>query len=155
VQGPAIGGGLGVALVGDFRIGCAEARFSANFNRLGIHPGFGLSYTLPALVGKQHAAMLFYTGKRIDGEQALAMGLIDELVPLAQVRERAMELAQEIATSSPGAVQSTRATLQGDRVDRIRLAVARESAEQTWQFKAPDFAEGVKAMAERRAPNFA
>lgn len=155
VQGPAIGGGLGVALVGDFRIGCAEARFSANFNRLGIHPGFGLSYTLPALVGKQQAAMLFYTGKRIDGEQALAMGLLDELVPQAQVRERAMELAQEIATSSPGAVQSTRATLQGDRVDRIRLAVARESAEQTWQFKAPDFAEGVKAMAERRAPNFA
>ncbi|ARU03489.1 enoyl-CoA hydratase [Comamonas serinivorans] len=155
VQGPAIGGGLGVALVADFRIACPEARFSANFNRLGIHPGFGLSHTLPALVGKQQAALLFYTGKRINGEEALAMGLADELVPQDQVRERALALAQEIATSSPGAVQSTRATLQGDRVEKIRSAVARESAEQAWQFKADDFKEGVQAMAERREPRFA
>ncbi len=53
VQGPAIGGGLGVALVADFRVTCAEAKFSANFNRLGFHPGFGLSATLPRLVGVQ------------------------------------------------------------------------------------------------------
>ena len=58
VQGPAIGGGLGVALVADFRVTCAEAKFSANFNRLGFHPGFGLSATLPRLVGVQKAAML-------------------------------------------------------------------------------------------------
>ena len=58
VQGPAIGGGLGLALVGDFRVSCPEAKFSANFNRLGFHPGFGLSVTLPRLVGVQKAAML-------------------------------------------------------------------------------------------------
>ena len=155
IQGPAIGGGLGLALVGDFRVGSAEARFSANFNRLGFHPGFGLSYTLPALVGKQKAALLFYTGKRIGGEEALAIGLLDELVPAEQVRERAMALAQEIAISSPRAVQSTRATIRGDMVEKIRSAVARESSEQTWQFKTPDFKEGVAAMAERRDPNFA
>lgn len=155
VQGPAIGGGLGLALVGDFRIGCAETRFSANFNRLGIHPGFGLSHTLPALVGHQKASMLFYTGKRIDGAESLAMGLLDELVPQDQVRERALALAQEIATSSPRAVQSTRATLLAGRVEKIRSAVARESSEQTWQFKTNDFNEGVAAMAERRDPNFA
>jgi enoyl-CoA hydratase/carnithine racemase len=155
VQGPAIGGGLGLALVGDFRVGCAEARFSANFNRLGFHPGFGLSHTLPALVGLQKAAHLFYTGRRIGGEEALAIGLLDELVPADQVRECAMALAREIAISSPRAVQSTRATLKGDVVEKIRSAVARESSEQTWQFKTPDFKEGVAAMAERRDPNFA
>ena len=83
VQGPAIGGGLGVALVADFRVTCAEAKFSANFNRLGFHPGFGLSATLPRLVGVQKAAMLFYTGRRINGTEAAAMGLADLLVPQA------------------------------------------------------------------------
>ncbi len=155
VQGPAIGGGLGLALVGDFRVTCPEARFSANFNRLGFHPGFGLSHTLPALVGMQKAAALFYTGKRIGGEEAVAIGLADELVRLEQVRGRAMTLATELAISSPRAVQSTRATLRGDTVEKIRRAVARESSEQNWQFQGSDFKEGVAAMSERRDPDFA
>jgi len=154
IHGPAIGGGLGLALVPDFRVTCPEARFSANFNRLGIHPGFGLSVTLPRLVGPQKAAMLLYTGRRIDGEEALAIGLADVLVPQGEVRNEAIRLATEIATSSPLAVQSTRATLRAGLVDQIRLAVARESTEQNWQLKSADFAEGVKAMAERRAPVF-
>ena len=61
IHGAAIGGGLGLALVPDFRVTCEEARFSANFNRLGFHPGFGLTATLPRLVGPQQAALLFYT----------------------------------------------------------------------------------------------
>ncbi|ODT36793.1 MAG: enoyl-CoA hydratase [Lautropia sp. SCN 70-15] len=154
IHGPAIGGGLGLALVPDFRVTCPEARFSANFNRLGFHPGFGLSYTLPRLVGPQHAAMLFYTGRRVGGEEAARIGLADVLVPQDQVRAKALELATEIAISSPLAVQSTRATLRAGLVEQVRLAVARESVEQNWQFKTEDFAEGVKAMAERRPPNF-
>lgn len=154
IHGPAIGGGLGLALVPDFRVTCPEARFSANFNRLGFHPGFGLSYTLPRLVGPQQAAMLFYTGKRIGGDEAVRIGLADVLVPQAEVRNEAMRMATEIAISSPLAVQSTRATLRAGMVEQIRLAVARESVEQNWQFKTEDFKEGVKAMAERRPPNF-
>src|SRR5216683_6576584 len=57
VQGAAVGGGLGLALIADFRVTCQEARFSANFNRLGFHPGFGLTVTLPRLVGAQQAAL--------------------------------------------------------------------------------------------------
>lgn len=154
IHGPAIGGGLGLALVPDFRVTCPEARFSANFNRLGFHPGFGLSYTLPRLIGPQHAAMLFYTGQRIGGEEAVRIGLADVLVPQSQVRAKALELAAEIAISSPLAVQSTRATLRAGMVEQIRHAVARESVEQNWQFKTEDFKEGVKAMAERRNPDF-
>ncbi len=154
IHGPAIGGGLGLALVPDFRVTCPEARFSANFNRLGFHPGFGLSYTLPRLVGPQHAAMLFYTGRRVGGEEAVRIGLADVLVPQDQVRAKALELATEIAISSPLAVQSTRATLRTGMVEQIRQAVARESVEQNWQFKTEDFKEGVKAMAERRNPEF-
>ncbi|NLD68488.1 MAG: enoyl-CoA hydratase/isomerase family protein [Limnobacter sp.] len=154
IHGPAIGGGLGLALVPDFRVTCPEARFSANFNRLGFHPGFGLSHTLPRIVGPQHAAMLFYTGRRIGGEEAVRIGLADVLVSQDQVRAKAIELATEIAISSPLAVQSTRATLRAGLVEQIRLAVARESVEQNWQFETQDFKEGVKAMAERRAPVF-
>lgn len=154
VHGAAVGGGLGLALVADFRVTCAEARFSANFNRLGFHPGFGLSVTLPRLVGPQRAALLLYTGRRIGGEEAVAMGLADVLVAQDQVRTEAARLAREIATSAPLAVQSTRATLRNGLVEQIRLAVAHESAEQNAQFKTADFKEGVAAMAARREPRF-
>jgi len=154
VHGPAVGGGLGLALVADFRITCAEARFSANFNRLGFHPGFGLSVTLPRLVGGQQAALLFYTGRRIDGHEAQRIGLADELVARDRVRLRALELAREIAVSAPLAVQATRATLRAGLVEQIRSAVAHESAQQNLHFETADFREGVAAMAARREPRF-
>ena len=154
VHGPAVGGGLGLALVADFRVTCPEAKFSANFNRLGFHPGFGLSVTLPRLVGVQKAALLFYTGRRIAGEEAVAIGLADVLVAQNQVRAEAVKLAREIATSAPLAVQSTRATLRRGLVEQIRSAVAHESTEQNAHFKTADFGEGVAAMAARREPRF-
>lgn len=154
VHGPAIGGGLGVALVGDFRIACEEARFSANFSRLGFHPGFGLSVTLPRLVGLQAAQRLFFVGERINGAQAHAIGLVDELVPQSQVVQRALALAQDIALSAPIAIESVRATLRQGLVEQLREAVIHESAEQYQQFKTDDFKEGVRAMTERRPPRF-
>ena len=155
VQGSAVGGGLGLALTADFRVTCKEAKFSANFNRLGFHPGFGLSFTLPRLVGQQKASWLFYSGSRIDGEEAVRIGLADFLVEQHEVREKALELARQIAVSSPRAVQSTRATLRTGLVEQVRLAVARESAEQAVHMTSDDMREGVAAMAERRDPDFA
>lgn len=73
VHGAAVGGGLGLAMVADFRVTCPEARFSANFTRLGFHPGFGLTVTLPAVIGPTKAALLFYTSRRIGGEEALKL----------------------------------------------------------------------------------
>jgi enoyl-CoA hydratase/carnithine racemase len=154
VHGPAIGGGLGLALVADFRVACAEARFSANFTRLGFHPGFGLSVTLPRLVGPQQAALLFLTGRRIGGEEALRIGLVDALVPQDRVRAEAARLAREIATSAPIAVQATRATLHQGLLAQIRSAIAHESALQQAHLKTADFREGVAAMAARREPRF-
>ena len=133
IQGPAVGGGLGLALVPDFRVTCTEARFSANFNRLGFHPGFGLTYTLPRLVGEQQAALLFYTGRRIPGDEAVRIGLADLLVPQAEVRSAAQALALEIAQSSPLAVLATRETMRrgfarsrrgGDRARAGRAGLA-------------------------------
>ncbi|MBV8273273.1 MAG: enoyl-CoA hydratase/isomerase family protein [Cupriavidus sp.] len=154
IEGAAVGAGLGLALVADFRVTCSEARFSANFNRLGFHPGFGMSVTLPRLVGEQQAALLFYTGRRIGGEEAVRIGLADELVEKAAVTTRAMALAHEIAASAPLAVESTRETLRLGLADRVVQANQRELAIQRVQFRSADFREGVAAMAERRLPAF-
>ena len=154
IQGPAVGGGLGLALVPDLRVACPEARFCANFTRLGFHPGFGLTETLPALIGPSKAALMFYTGRRVKGEEACAMGLADVLVPQAELRAAAQALAREIAASAPLAVVATRATLRAGLAGRVRAATERELAEQTRLRKTEDFKEGVKASAERRTPRF-
>jgi enoyl-CoA hydratase/carnithine racemase len=154
IQGAAIGGGLGLALMPDFRVAAPEARFSANFARLGFHHGFGLSVTLPDLVGRQRAMELLYTGKRIRAEEALEIGLCDRIAPLNELRRAATQLAREIALSAPLAVRSIRETLRGDLPERIRRATDREKAEQERLQKTHDFKEGVRAMAERRTPDF-
>lgn len=154
VQGAAIGAGLGLALAADFRVTCAEARFSANFNRLGIHPGFGVTYTLPRLVGHQRAAILALTGRRIPGEEAFGMGLADMLVEHEAVPQAAIQLAEEISMSAPNAVQTTRKTLRGSFEVDVRRTISHELEVQLPQYGTKDFAEGVAAMAARRVPNF-
>lgn len=154
VHGAAVGGGLGLAMVADFRVTCPEARFCANFTRLGFHPGFGLTVTLPAVIGPTKAALMFYTSRRVRGDEAHAMGLADVLVPQGEVRAAALTLAAEIAENSPLGLIATRATMRGNLADRVREATDRELAEQTCLRKTDDFKEGVKATAERRLPIF-
>jgi len=154
VQGAAVGGGLGLAMVGDFRVACPEARFTANFSLLGFHQGFGLSETLPRAIGNQKALELLYTGKRIGGEEAFAIGLADRLVRQAEVRSAAQAFAAEIAAAAPLAVDSIRETMRGDLAEKVRVATDRELAEQNRLQQTKDFREGVKAMAERRKPEF-
>ena len=155
IHGAAVGGGLGLALVQDFRVTCPEARFCANFTRLGFHPGFGLTVTLPEVIGKSNAALMLYTSRRFTGEDARQMGLVDVLVPQPEVRAAAQKLAAEIAENAPLGVAATRATLRAGLADRVAAATAHELAEQSRLRKTADFKEGVKAMAERRVPDFA
>jgi enoyl-CoA hydratase/carnithine racemase len=154
VHGAAVGGGLGLAMVADFRVTCPEARFCANFTRLGFHPGFGLTVTLPAVIGETKAALMFYTSRRVPGDDAYAMGLADVLVPQDQVRDAAIKLAAEIGENSPLGLIATRMTLRGNIADRVRQATDHELEEQTRLRRTDDFKEGVKAVAERRAPSF-
>ena len=155
VQGAAIGGGLGLALSADFRVASPSSRFAANFARLGIHHGFGLTVTLPAAVGMQAALELLYTGparararRRTRSASAIAWPAMSEL------RGEAHALAAEIAASAPLAVRAIRQTMRGDLADRVRAATERERAQQTPLFATDDFQEGVRATAERRTPRF-
>jgi enoyl-CoA hydratase/carnithine racemase len=154
IHGAAVGGGLGLAMVPDFRVTCPEARFVANFTRLGFHPGFGLTETLPTVIGKTNANMMFYTSRRIGGEEAYRMGLANALVPQDQVRDVAQKLAAEIAENAPLAILATRATMREGLADRVKAATEHELAQQSHLRTTDDFKEGVKAMAERRVPDF-
>jgi enoyl-CoA hydratase/carnithine racemase len=106
------------------------------------------------LVGPQVAAELLYTGRRVTGDEAVALGLADRLAPLDEIRAAAHDLAREIAMSAPLAVQSIRATLRGDLADQVAAATAHELTEQVRLRATEDFAEGTRAMAERRSPVF-
>ena len=154
VQGAAVGGGFGLALMPDFRVACPEARFTANFVKLGFTPGFGLTHTLPRMIGQQAATDLFYTGRRIGGEEAHQLGIVDRLVPQDQVREAAIAYAREIAENAPLALISLRKQMRGDLAAEVKKATDVEGFEQFHLQRTNDHKEGVKAVAERRAGNF-
>jgi enoyl-CoA hydratase/carnithine racemase len=154
IQGAAVGAGLGLALVADFRVAAPEARLAANFVKLGFHPGFGISHTLPRLIGPQRASLMCLTGRRIKAEEALGFGLIDQIVPAAELRAAALQLAAEIAENAPLAVQATRATLRAELAAQVQVQTAEEFAQQSRLRKTMDFAEGVRAVQERRPGRF-
>jgi enoyl-CoA hydratase/carnithine racemase len=154
VQGAAVGGGLGLSLAADFRVASPETRFTCNFAKLGFHQGFGISATLPAVVGQQRALELMYTAVDVRGEEALRIGLADRLVAADELRDAAHAFATEIAASAPLALLSIRETMRGGLADQVRAATARENQEQQRLRQTADFQEGVAATAERRPPNF-
>lgn len=150
IQGTAVGGGLGLALAVDFRVVTASTRMSANFVKLGMHPGFAITHTLPRLVGHQKAAELLLTGRRVNGEEALSVGLADRLVGEDVLQSAALAFAGEIADAAPLAVEATRETLRIDLLSEIRRHTALEATAQLRLRSTEDFAEGVRAVAERR-----
>ena len=154
IQGAAVGGGFGLALVADFRVVAPEARFWANFVKLGIHPGFGISHTLPQLIGMQKAARLLYTARRLTGAEAYEWGIADALAPQEALRDKARAIAEEIAVNAPLAVSSVKATLRAEAAKHFGEIVKREWAEQKRLFQTQDHKEGVRAISERRAGNF-
>lgn len=154
IQGAAVGAGLGLALTADFRVAAPEARFVGNFTKLAFHPGFGLTYTLPRLIGPQRASLMFLTGRRIKPEQALEWGLCDEVVPAEELRAAALRLAGEIAENAPLAVVSTRKTLRAGLAEAVRAQTFVEHREQGLLRETEDFKEGVRAVAERRPGNW-
>lgn len=154
VQGAAIGAGLGLALAADFRIAAPAARFSANFVRLGFHPGFAITATLPRAIGEVRAGWMMLSAERVKAERALEWGLADRLVDADALIEEAHSMAAEIATNAPLALLSVRATWLGDMAGRAIAAMRREHVEQTALKTTQDYAEGVASVFERREAKF-
>jgi enoyl-CoA hydratase len=154
VRGAAIGGGLGLALACDLRIAAEDARLQANFVKLGIHPGMAVSFFLPRLVGAERAAEMLFTGRRVSGTEAAAMGLVLRAVPAEQVEEEARSLALRIAGSAPIAVRLTKASLRGALAAAARAHADEEAAAQARCASTTDVREGVMAWMQKRSPVF-
>ena len=154
VQGAAIGAGFGLALACDMCVVGDRGWFQASFVRLGIHPGFALSTTLPRVVGPGRAADLFLTGRRVDAPEAERIGIAQRVVPAGGEIGAALETATSIAAGAPLAVSSTRATLRRGLAGAARAAMRHELAEQTALAGTADAVEGVNAMLQGREPRF-
>lgn len=154
LQGHAIGGGFGLALVCDIRVANRDARFGANFTKLGIHPGMATTYILPRLVGLPRAAELLFAGRIVSGEEAAQLGMVNHAVAEAEVMPRALEIAREIAGCAPIAVRWTKRSLYRNYGWDPVAAAEGEAHAQSRTFETEDSKEGVAALLEKRAPVF-
>lgn len=154
VQGAAIGAGLGLAVATDFRVASADAKLAGNFTRLGFHPGFGLTVTLPRLIGHQRAAEMLLTSARYRADWVIDWGLVDRITAPGDALEGAHEFAAEIAGNAPLATEATRATLRAGLAEAVRAQLVHEHAVQGRLRVTEDYAEGVASVFERREADF-
>ena len=154
IQGAAVGAGLGLAMIADERIAAPKAKFVANFVQLGFHPGFGLSASLPHVIGSSQSASLFMSAKRISAQDALKIGLVNECTEAENLLEAAQTRARMIASNAPIAVCDIRKTLRAPLIDAVGKALEHELKMQLEHFQTKDFGEGVSAMLSKREPQF-
>ncbi|HVV82914.1 MAG TPA: enoyl-CoA hydratase/isomerase family protein [Kofleriaceae bacterium] len=154
LNGHAVGGGFGLALCCDLRIGASEARYGANFARLGLHPGMAISYLLPRLVGAARAAELLFTGRLVDGDEAARMGLLNDCVAAADVAARARATAELVAANAPGPLRTIKRTLSQGLAAAAREAAFTEALAQSESLATADAAEGIAALLAKRPPVF-
>lgn len=154
LNGHAVGGGFGLALMCDLRIAATESRYGANFVRLGIHPGMAITYLLPRLVGAATAAELLFTGRLVEGAEAQRLGLMSRAVPVEQVLPVAMELAYDIAANAPLAVRLTKRSLRRGLEWDAHGAALHEALVQAETLQTEDAAHGIDALLRKQTPKF-
>ncbi len=154
LNGHAIGGGLGLAIVCDIRVANRDARYGANFVRLGLHPGMASTYLLPRLLGVPRAVELLLTGRLVSGAEAAEIGLATHAVAAEQVLPKALEIAGEIATAAPIAVRLTKRSIYTNLGWDPKAAAWNEAHAQSRTVETADNKEGIRALLEKRPANF-
>jgi enoyl-CoA hydratase/carnithine racemase len=154
LNGHAVGGGFGLALVCDIRIAAREAKYGANFVALGLAPGMAISHLLPELIGPARAAELLFTGRLVDGAEAERLGIVNRAVASAQVMDEALEMARAIAANAPFAVRATKAALRRSPGLEPRAAARAEAHDQAASLATDDAREGMSALLAKRKPVF-
>jgi 2-(1,2-epoxy-1,2-dihydrophenyl)acetyl-CoA isomerase len=154
VNGAAAGAGMNIALAADIRIAAEEASFGQNFAKVGLFPDYGGMYFLPQLVGPAKAAELFYTGDMIDAKTALSLGIVNQVVPAAQLEAEVRNLAQKIALGPPLPIRAVKKTLFASEQKALVDALENEVREQMRCFFSEDCSEGIRAFFEKRQPRF-
>jgi len=154
VNGAAAGAGMNIALAADIRIAAEEAAFGQNFAKIGLFPDYGGTYFLPQLVGPAKAAELFYTGDMIDAKAALALGLVNQVVPASQLEAAVQTLAQKIAQGPSLPIRAVKKALFAREEKELALALDNEVREQIRCYLSDDCNEGIRAFFEKRPPKF-
>jgi len=154
VNGPCAGAGFSFALACDIRIASENATFGASFARIGLHPDWGGSWLLPRLVGSANASELIFTGAMISAVQAEKIGLVNRVVPQAQLMPVVAELAGTMARNSPKVLRLAKESIYRSLSSDLETAFARENEVQKECFYSEDFLEGVTAFKEKRRPEF-
>ncbi|MDX2167241.1 MAG: enoyl-CoA hydratase/isomerase family protein [Deltaproteobacteria bacterium] len=154
INGHAIGAGMCFALACDLRIAASDAKLGMTFTKLGIHPGMGATYFLPRLIGAARACDLLFTGRIIDAEEAEQLGILNRIVAREGLPAAVGELAQELAAAAPIAVRLVKRAVYRGLEHSLADALDMESAQQAATFQTADAKEGIRAVIEKRAPNF-
>lgn len=153
VNGAAVGAGLGIALACDLRYAAAGAKLGASFVKLGLHAGMGISYLLPEVVGEAAARDLLLTGRLVDADEALRLGLVSRVLPREGFLDEVLATAAGIAANAPLATRYTKVTLRR-RHASLDDALQWEAFAQPITFGTDDLQEGIAAVQEKRAPDF-
>jgi len=154
VHGAAAGAGMNIALAADIRVASEDATFGQNFAKVGLFPDYGGTFFLPQLVGPAKAAELFYTGDMIGAMEALRLGIVNRVVPLAQLESEVRALAQKIAQGPAIAIRAVKQTLFGRHKEELMALLNLEVEQQMKCFSSGDCGEGIRAFFEKRAPKF-
>jgi enoyl-CoA hydratase/carnithine racemase len=148
IQGHAVGAGLGLALACDLRLASHNARLGLTFTRLGLHPGMGVTYLLPRLIGYAAATELLTTGRMISADEALRLGLVGSVVAPTEIAECARLLAGELLHGGPQALSGLVQTLRPNQLE-LRRALQREADQQARNYASAEFAERIAAILDR------
>jgi 2-(1,2-epoxy-1,2-dihydrophenyl)acetyl-CoA isomerase len=154
VNGVAAGAGCNLALACDYRIASDATKLGETFVKIGIHPDWGGTWFLPRLVGPSRAFELLTTGRMVDAAEALAIGMVDRVVPLAELLEQTTALARAIAQGPPQAIADIKRALAASRTKSLGAQVELESEHQVRAFLSRDAGEGMAAFFEKRAARF-
>jgi enoyl-CoA hydratase/carnithine racemase len=149
INGTAVGGGFGIALLHDIRVAAASARLGAGFAAAGLAPELGMSLVLPRLVGASAAAELMFTGRLLRAEEARAAGVVSEVVPDDRLLERAMELAAQMAGMPPLGLRLTKRLLRRGMGEHLAQQLRAEYAAQVTLFDHPETREALIRLTER------
>ena len=154
INGHAVGAGLCMALACDLRYAAQGARLGVPFVRLGMHAGMAATYLLPNVVGEAHARDLLLTGRTVDADEALRLGLVAGVLPADTFLDGVLEVAAGIAATAPVASRLTTLALRDGGHADFESAVQWEALAQPLTLATADLQEGIAAARERRSPRF-
>lgn len=154
VNGPAAGAGASLALACDFRVASERATIGVTFNRIGLHPDWGATYTLPRLVGAGRAAELVMSGRMVEAREAERIGLFERVVAEDWFEDEVKKLAKELAAKPPMALKLAKRTLAASLDSDLDALLAAEREQQMRCFRSADAKEGISAFNEKRKPVF-